>query len=243
MEKVERKVMKNVVLKGDFDEKFIDMVTSHSNEFYYDSYNNLRQPYITIFISSGGGSGAASEILISLINSEPERFRVIAVDHIQSAAFRFFFEVECDKCILRDCIGMYHISRQEMEMGFNSQPYFQVDKFLLKNYPEYMKRDLEWCDQLGMTAEHIEQIAKGNNVYFTPEQMQGFINKQKDDRISRLEKERIDRQTKIGGGKIQDPVGVVREPGITAGVEGERMDEHHGCGEVRTQSQDGIGQP
>lgn len=228
--------MKNVVLKGDFDEKFIDTVLNQSNEFYYDSVNKLRQPHVTIFISSGGGSGAASEILISLINSEPERFRVIAVDHIQSAAFRFFFEVECDKCILRDCIGMYHISRQEMEMGFNSQPYFQVDKFLLKNYPDFMKRDLEWCDRLGMTAAQIEEIAKGNNVYFTPEQMQEFINKQKDDRIQRLEKERIDRQTKVSGGKIESVVRLVQQPGTTTGVEGEQMDKHHGHDEVRPQS-------
>lgn len=238
MEK-ESRVMKNVVLKGNFDENFIDTVLNQSNEFYYDFSNKLRQPHVTIFISSGGGASAAAQILVSLINAEPERFRVIAVEHIQSAAFRFFFDVECDKCILKDCIGMYHMSRQEMDIGFDGQPFFQLDKFLLKNYPDFMKEDLQWCDRLGMTAAQIEEIAKGNNVYFTPDQLRNFINIQKDDRIQRLEKNTINGETTVSRGESKEAVGVVRDEGTTERTATERMHEDHGHGEIREQSPDG----
>lgn len=234
MEK-ERIVMKNVVLKGDFDEKFIDLVLSHSNEFYYDFANKLRQPHVTIFISSGGGVSAAAQILVSLINAEPERFRVIAVDHIQSAAFRFFFEVECDKCILKDCIGMYHMSRQEMDMGFDGQPFFQLDKFLLKNYPDFMKEDLQWCESIGMNAQEIEQIAKGDNVYFSPEQLRNFINIQKDDRLQRLEKEQVNTETGVSNGESESTIGVVRSAdGVATGIATGRIREDNGRSEVHS---------
>lgn len=130
---------------------------------------------------------------------------------------------------------MYHMSRQEMDMGFDGQPFFQLDKFLLKNYPDFMKEDLQWCDRLGMTAAQIEEIAKGNNVYFTPEQLRNFINIQKDDRLQRLEKEQVNTETGVSNGESESTIGVVRSAdGVATGIATGRMHEDNGRSEVHS---------
>lgn len=191
--------MRYIVLKGSFDEQFMTKILDHVNEVYYDTQNKQRQSRITIYISSGGGSVALQQILTDVINDQPERFRVIAVEHIQSAAFRFFFEVECDKCVLPNCIGMYHVSREDMEIGMNGEPYHEVDKFLLKNFPEFMKEDLRWCESIGMTAAEIEGIASGKCVYFSTEDIKRLIKTQKDVREEK-EKRAIEQRSDFGNG-------------------------------------------
>lgn len=96
-----KEVMKNVILKGGFDEEFLQKIVDVANETFYDPASNREyHPNVTIFIYSGGGSAEIAQILTEMINHQPNRYRLIAVGVVNSAAFRFFFDANCDKTVL-----------------------------------------------------------------------------------------------------------------------------------------------
>lgn len=211
---------KHILLVGSLNEEMADKLAKEAGTFYFDANGLEKQQNITIHLSSCGGDVEAENAMLYIINSQPERFCVVANGEISSAAFGFFFRAECDKTILPGTIGMYHLSRRSVEISLSGKGFYDADKFHLKHFKTGLKEELIWCEGLGVSAKEIELIAKGHDVYFTTEQLKGFLTLQQiEQRTKREAKASPDK-----GGAISCVVG---KPKVEGGDTVEQLGENN----------------
>src|ERR1700712_4304137 len=79
-------------------------------------FKNDKNSSITIFIDSGGGSICIMESMIYLVNQEPEKFKVVVMGGVYSAAFVFLLSVKCERVILDSSKGMFHLSSYDVKI-------------------------------------------------------------------------------------------------------------------------------
>lgn len=187
---------KHILLVGSMNDEMASKLALEASSFYFDANGLEKQQNISIHISSCGGNVEAEKAMLHIINSQPERFTIVANGEISSAAFGLFYRCNCAKTILPGTIGMYHLARTSIEISLNGKGFFDADKFHLKNFRKGFKEELVWCESLGISARDIELIAKGHDVYFTTEQLQEFLNNQK---IERFNTEAAGGATESGG--------------------------------------------
>jgi hypothetical protein len=151
-------------------EKFISLVESANPD-----------EKIVIYLTSGGGSETGMYIIIDIINSNPERFEIYAMEKIFSAAFELFFHVKCNKRIAPATVGMCHLAGSEMRMLSSGEPYYNEDKEVLKAGKIRTLGLQALLSEIGVLQNDVDEILKGEDVYFQYDQIQAFIANQQAD--------------------------------------------------------------
>jgi hypothetical protein len=163
--------MKRYIFNGYIDkesvDKFISFVDTNPGE------------HITIYLTSSGGEEAGMIVMLDVINHEPERFEIYAIERIFSCAFHLFFQAKCHRRLAIAVLGMCHLSTCDMKMMGNGEPSYDGDKALLKA-DRFRNADLTaLCAELGISEEDYQKIMKGEDVYFQWDHLIGLMQHQK----------------------------------------------------------------
>lgn len=157
----------NAFIDKDSVEKFISFVDANPDQ------------NITLYLTSSGGEEAGMHVLLDVINHDPERFEIYAIERIFSSAFELFFMAKCKRRLAPATIGMCHLSTCEMKMMANGEPAYDGDKALLKADRFRNAGLTALCIELGVSEEDYKMIMKGEDVYFQWDQLIGLMQQQK----------------------------------------------------------------
>lgn len=121
---------------------------------------------VTIILACGGGDMAYAEVVLNIINTNPDNFTLISAGSY-SAAFYIFMNARCKKKIAKGTLGMFHFPYIKMELMTNGKVYYDQDRAHIKNNKDFMfSYYTSWCNSF-MNKEEIEQLHKGDDVFFT----------------------------------------------------------------------------
>ncbi len=162
--------MKRYIFNGHIDkesvEKFILFVDTNPGE------------NIMIYLTSAGGEEAGMIVMLDIINHEPERFEIYAIERIFSCAFELFFRAKCKRRLAPATLGMLHMSTCEMKMMANGEPSYDADKAMLKA-DRFRNADLTaLCAEIGISEKDYQEIMKGEDVYFQWDHLIGLMQQQ-----------------------------------------------------------------
>lgn len=127
---------------------------------------NGTQPQITIILDCGGGNVSYALMLAHIINQNPGRFNLVAIN-IYSAAFVLFYQAACKKQMLKGGAGMVHYPYSRMEMMEHGKAYYNQDRNQINNNQEFLHRNTRvWCEEF-MTEAELNRLEEGDDVFFT----------------------------------------------------------------------------
>jgi hypothetical protein len=145
---------------------------------FMDSVNHDHQKII-IYLSCTGGEQWVSDIMVDVVNKNPERFEIIGAGHILSAAFCFFFDSRCKKRIMRGTIGMIHQGITDVSLNDNLMPAYSLDIACHKRLKNsYYPDGLDFIKRIGLNKKEIKKYKKGHDVYFQPDRLLELFNNQ-----------------------------------------------------------------
>jgi ATP-dependent protease ClpP protease subunit len=147
-----------------------------------DAYNNVMDgEKVYIYFNSGGGDTETGNVIIDLINKDPDAFHITAFGCIASAAFNIFFSVKCSRELLAGTTGMIHKSY------YFDMP-ITVDLKILHREKEIAawrqakldsKLVVPFLTKTGLSSSELEEFKEGKDVWFMHKRMKEFLNKQK----------------------------------------------------------------
>lgn len=157
-------------IKGKLDLDLLERFTECVNQDYKK---------ITIYLNCTGGSVSAYEVMTDIVNENPERFDIIAINGILSAGFMFFFKCKCKKRILRNTIGMIHQGHQDITLNDNQKPTYVIDYVYKKRMKIEHKQGIEFVKSIGLTKKEFKKYKRGDDVYFQYERLVELFNNYK----------------------------------------------------------------
>ncbi len=139
------------------------------------SFVNENEGPITIYIDSNGGELPTAQIIRDVINSDPERFEMIAVNAIRSSAFVLFFSVRCKRRVMEDATGLHHLmgrSGRIMSNGIHSE---DVERFEFKMLKEGNSAEVSFCESIGFSVIEIKLFRAGKDVCFSTKRLNELL--------------------------------------------------------------------
>lgn len=163
--------MKRFVINGSIDNELIEKFVQYVN-------STPTEEKIIIYLTSNGGSASGAYIMLDIINKEPSKFEIHAIEKIYSAAFELFFMAECDRVIACATVGMCHMASAEMRMNTKGKPDYTCDEETLKA-GKFRNAELrQLLNDIGAEKYIPKIINNSKDVYFQYDVMQGFLPKQ-----------------------------------------------------------------
>jgi len=132
---------------------------------------------INIYLNSAGGNIFTMQMILSIINSDPhERFILIGLGDIQSAAFELFFRAKCTKSLLLGTVGMFHRSYAGMDITSSGRPKTADGRSIVEWLKITEGYDLDFMQNcVNFTTEEIEKYMNDEDVYFMPSRMEELL--------------------------------------------------------------------
>lgn len=128
---------------------------------------NTNSKLIEIYISSDGGLVSILEAMLYIINSKPNRFKIIGYDELCSCAFEFYIRAKCNKELIKNTIGMYHQSTTKISINDNLKPaYYDGEAYLKRKKKYFVPNSNDIMTKCEFTPKEIKKIKKGKDVYF-----------------------------------------------------------------------------
>lgn len=154
--------MKYFIIQENFSQELAEKFTAFVNE---------NEGQITVYLSSDGGEIVPSQMIEATINDDSSRFKLVALGCISSCAFWLFFSAKCQKTMMPDTAGIYHLAGFHCRVMSNGKLGTGVEKLALKSIKETHPDELEFCKEIGMNGKEIRSFSKGEDVFFTPKRM------------------------------------------------------------------------
>ena len=139
-------------------------------EEHYQSFIdavNSDAEHITIYIRSNGGLTTICDFMVDIINSQPERFKIVAGSYIGSSAFIFYLKCNCSKKILPKTIAMIHQTSLSIDINEYGKPNNRYDKCMDLQQNLYVEESMSLIESLGLTEKEKKEYIKGEDIYFT----------------------------------------------------------------------------
>lgn len=155
-------------LSGDVDYEMLNSLVK--------SYNGLgKDEVLDIYFTSDGGLCSVCEALIYFINKYSEFVTITFYGGLFSAAMLLFLSVKCKRILLKDTIGMFHLSSQEMTISEGGKPSNDYDIFYMKEMKKSRIRTAEFLKTTKLNEKEISLIKKGKDCFFSYERMQELM--------------------------------------------------------------------
>lgn len=152
--------MKLLLHNEEFSKTFLEKL--------FDAYNNHKKGdgKIEIYISSNGGKLSVLHAALHVINSQPEKFKVIGYAYLYSAAFDFYISCLCEKELLSTTSGMFHLSYSPIDLNDRNKPAYQSDVHNMEKNKKYFyphsQNLMRLCE---FSPAEIKKVNKGDDLY------------------------------------------------------------------------------
>lgn len=127
---------------------------------------NSDSRHITVYLSSTGGKTSVMTALIEMVNSNKDRFSLVAYDFIGSAAFVFFIKAKCNKKVLINTMAMHHQTITNVDFDEFKKPYYQSDAAELTRMKKERDDSQKFNTQIGLTEYEIKRYRQNYDLYF-----------------------------------------------------------------------------
>lgn len=155
--------MKLILHNKEFNEEMFCKIAEAYNQVCQNEYER-----VDIYLSSDGGFVSISEAILSLINSDAERFSIVAYNKIKSCAFSFFIKANCPKVLLENTTGMYHKGYWDISINDKGKTIYESENFNLKQAREVeYPQDLKFIKQCQFNNKETKKFIQGKDVYFS----------------------------------------------------------------------------
>jgi Clp protease. len=141
----------------DFNEEILEKVITAFNQ---------NSEIVTIYLRSGGGRVSVMTAILDIINTNPDRFELVANDYIASAAFILFFKANCKKRILPNTFGMHHQMTTKISVNESGKAYYDYDLAELKRMEIDKKESQDFNYRIGLTKKEIKKYEKDYDLNF-----------------------------------------------------------------------------
>lgn len=159
--------MKAIRFEGHFDYTSMKQILSDIDKVDKDEQ-------IILYLVSGGGGVSETEILADYINREPERFEIVCVWEMSSAAFDLLIRADCKVTIKDGALAKIHLFTNDVsvrELGDT------------KSEANYMVRDIKRCSDVmiknfkkaGFTKTEINRIQQGETIICDAKRMRHML--------------------------------------------------------------------
>lgn len=140
------------------------------------SFVNENDGPATLYLDSNGGEFPTAQIIKDVINLEPERFTLIAVNAIRSSAFFLFFSVRCKRIILDDTTGLHHLMGRAARVMSNGVHSDDIERMEFKMLKAGHETEVEFCRTIGFTEKELNTFKAGKDVFFSYQRMIELLN-------------------------------------------------------------------
>ncbi|MGL4977021.1 MAG: ATP-dependent Clp protease proteolytic subunit [Cetobacterium sp.] len=128
---------------------------------------------VHLMIRSGGGLVYVGDLIIEIINQNPEMFKITALECISSTAFVIVAKAKCEKKLLPGTQGMMHQAYKDYSIKTGGKVVIAKD---YKTYDRFLyNQELELMKELECTEEEITKYKKGKDVHFTYERLKQLL--------------------------------------------------------------------
>ena len=143
----------------------------------FTGFINKGEEKIDIHLCSPGGQLQYLYSFLHIINSNPERFRIITTGLVGSTAFDLLLYAKCEKIIGKYTRGMAHLSTIDIKVtSSNSTVYHEGDYFRKENklrYAEELRDFKKMCPNL--TPAKLTYFKQGAEIYFTDKEVKEIL--------------------------------------------------------------------
>ena len=132
---------------------------------------------IEVWLESDGGYCVFAEALRLIFQSyAPDRFSLVGVCSLHSAALDLFISTDCSKVLIPGTIGMVHTISRSVKVGYDGKikTKFSMDK-LLTNVKYPMVEKMEKLIKKNLTNEEYAKYLDNEDVYLTTEEIEKFL--------------------------------------------------------------------
>lgn len=158
--------MKLLLHNEDFSKTFLEKL--------FEAYNNHKKTdgKIEIYISSNGGKLSALHAALHIINSQPEKFKIVGYAYLYSAGFEFYMCCLCEKELLPMTSGMFHLAYSPIDLNDRNRPAYASDVAEMeknkKFYYPHAQQIMKLCE---FTPSEIKKVTKGDDFYMQFDRM------------------------------------------------------------------------
>lgn len=160
------------------------MTINISGEVEYEMLDNLIKAFnllkkgekLEIYFSSPeGGLCSVAEAIIDFVNINKERIKIAFYGYNFSSGMHIMLRTECNKKLLPNTNGMYHLAWQPMDISEGGNPTDAYGKFALKEMKDSKARTMTYLKTTKLSDIEVNKIKKGQEVYFTYDRLQEII--------------------------------------------------------------------
>ncbi|MCL1636261.1 ATP-dependent Clp protease proteolytic subunit [Elizabethkingia bruuniana] len=144
---------------------------------FINFYNSTDESeYVQIIIKSGGGYCYVADEILDIINSDPERFTLIATRWIYSSAFDLFMKAKCKRILKPNTVGMIHEALHDITFSLNGRSHPET-KVLQEAYKSNLKEDMDYLTNfLKLSKQEIKDYNNQKDVYFNHTRLLEILN-------------------------------------------------------------------
>lgn len=142
-----------------------------------DAYNALPpETTLEIYLCSEGGENSTAAAMIDLINEHSDITVVKAYNLLASNGFKLFYEVTCEKYILPETIGMYHLTKHPSLAHYegNTKHNADYDEFIKKGLNNYSYMN-QVKNLVNFTEAELKNIKLNYDVWFDTKRLMTML--------------------------------------------------------------------
>lgn len=160
------------------------MILNINAEVNLEMFNNLVNAYnqlypddiLDIYFASVGGDVSIVYAMLDLVDKNRDRTILTGYSHLFSSGFKFFFQANCEKKLLPQVDGMYHLTNivglklMEGAITHNSE----YETFLRKKLKGFPTLD-ETSQFVDFTEDEIDRIKNNYDEYFSYNRLEKML--------------------------------------------------------------------
>ena len=152
-----------------FESKMLESLIQSIND-------SKKEEKIEIYLFSKGGKCSIESAMTHIINSNPEKFKIIGYEYLASAAFNLFVKAKCEKELLDGTIGMYHLAVISLDYNDRLKTVYGIDDAYIKKMKTIdQPGNMEFMKNCGFTKKEIKKANDGQDLFFQVSRMNQII--------------------------------------------------------------------
>ena len=162
-------MMKYFAINGGFDPELTDR---------FIEFVNSMEDKATIFLDSQGGEVPCARLICYVINTNPERFKIVANGMVCSSALWLLLAAKCEKEVLEDVTGLYHLPGITARVAANGKHSNEFERFNFEEMEKTVDAELDFCLNAGFTMSEMRDFKAGKDVFFSSKRILQLITKE-----------------------------------------------------------------
>ena len=161
------------------------MVKEHTKLFVIGKFNDdLVESFVSflndhsgpkhLVIDSVGGNLDAMNLILSIINNDPDQYKITAFSNVGSCSFDFLLRARCERVVLDSALAIVHLAGRDLHTKELKNPH-SFD-YWVKDLEEKYGEELLIFYSGYLNKDELELVKHGKEVFLTAERLRTMLN-------------------------------------------------------------------